>query len=64
MASIELLPDSKIPYGVDGSETHLVAGDGLGDHRGSEEGVFATVGCHYFPLGPQLASQPKSVTIL
>jgi len=44
MASIESLPDSKIPYGVDGSEAHPhpVAGHGLGDRRGSEEGVFAT----------------------
>ena len=36
-------PDSKILYGVDGSETHLVAGHGLGDRRGSrEDGVFST----------------------
>jgi len=37
-------PDSKILYGVDGSEAHLVAGHGLGDRRGSrEDGVFSTL---------------------
>ena len=37
-------PDSKILYRVDGNETHLVAGHGLGDRRGSrEDGVFSTM---------------------
>ena len=30
-------------YGVDGSEAHMVARHGLGDRRGSRDGVFA---CH------------------
>jgi len=37
MASNEILPDSKIPYGVDGSEAHPLAGHGLDDRRGPEE---------------------------
>ena len=45
MASNEILPDLKIPYGVDGSEAHLVAGHGLSDRRGSVEGLFATLVC-------------------
>ena len=36
------LEDCHPPYRVDGSEVHLVAGHGLGDRRGSVEGVFAT----------------------
>jgi len=45
MASIQLLPDSKMSSGADVSGTLQVAEHGPGDRRGIiEDGVFATYG--------------------
>ena len=49
-------PDSKILYGVDGSEAHLVAGHGLGDSCGSRDGVFSTMSAEVAGLNTILTS--------